>query len=241
MVFTRCLRSACVQLPYIQPFARKGLWLYMRDITEPGLRVIHPVNTTVIDGNTLHIDWCVAFSLSVDIASWRGTKQLSLCGSQRHSFDDDGWLVKAEGNTRLRTIGYVMHYLYSMTTTLLPRYLEPERSNAMDQLLMMDSDEGLGLWLILPANPIVLMLLVISLTMTTLIGVCILYSYQRALWRNDVDLISLWWPIAFKPQLWIFRSKKMMLITSKWSAERKEGTAMSFFYECIADHGRPLD
>jgi len=173
-----------------------SLFEHMRHLVEPGLTVIRPVNATVLNDHTLSIELCLAFSLSVDIVSWTGSRTLTVCGSQTHMFDDVGWLIRAEGTSMASTVGYIFHYLYSATSTLLPQYREPpsdpkgHRHVGMGSVesgesvgtAIMDANE-LGIWLILPQNPFVFLLLVCGLTSSALIGVCILCTFHRVIWR----------------------------------------------------------
>lgn len=94
--------------------------------------------------------------------------------------------MKAESNSQASTMGYVIHYVYSVTSTLLPQYIEPVKSDDVDEIMMSSPVEGTGIWLLLPSNPVLFTVVLLVLTMTTCIGLCILCTFHRALWYTPV-------------------------------------------------------
>jgi len=130
-----------------------GLWLRLREVIDPGTFVTERVNTTVVDDHTLRMAFCVSFSLAESVTV-RRLRELTLCGVERHFFDDDGWLIEAD---------HFIHSLYSMTSTLLPQDAEPS------------STDGFGFRLILPTNPIAL-LSVFFFLLSTSLGFCIVLA-----------------------------------------------------------------
>merc|ERR1712176_1197185 len=58
------------------------LWHHMRETVKPGLRIIQPVHTSVIDSHTLSFEYCAEFSLALNVVSWGGVTDLKMCGTQ---------------------------------------------------------------------------------------------------------------------------------------------------------------